>query len=214
MDTIRIIVDTLSCTDKIAFAKDTIHIRKIIINQIQTSSESSYFDIISVVSGAIAALAAMIAIIITYRSNKQERESKRPYFTLEAPGFKQIGTTLRLQITFINCGNHPANKFKGEIIIFQEDLMNGNKIEIDVVNDIPANSPTPYYNDSIGLSANMPKHFIYCEVSYLDPILLKEYRQKFYMKWNGVLNGITHPDFVHVNTDEKTIMKDYLKNNA
>lgn len=214
MDTIRSIVDTISSIDTITFVQDTTHIQKIIIEQIQTSSESGDFAIISVVSGAIAALAAMIAIILTYRSNKQERESKRPYFTVEAPGFKQIGTALRLQITFINSGNHPAKEFNGEIRIFQEDLMNENKIDIDVVNDIPANSPTPYYNDSIGLGTNMPKHFIYCNISYLDPILQKEYMQEFFMKWNGVQNGSTHPDFVHVNTDEKTIIETYIKNNA
>lgn len=121
MDTIKNIIDTIIFTGTIVIVKDTTHVQKIIIDQIQTSSASGNFDTISVISGAIAALAAMIAIFLTYRSNKQERESERPYITIEAPGFKQIGTALRLQITFINCGNHPASMFKGVIRIFQED---------------------------------------------------------------------------------------------
>ncbi len=214
MDTIKSIIDTIAFTGTIVIVKDTTHVQKIIIDQIQTSSASGNFDTISVISGAIAALAAMIAIFLTYRSNKQERESKRPYFTIEAPGFKQIGTGLRLQITFINCGNHPANMFKSVIRLFQEDLKNENKIDIDVVNDIPANSPTPYYNDSVGLGPNMPKHFIFCSISYRDPILKKEYVQSYYMKWDGLINGQTHPDFTHVNTTEKKIIENYIKNNA
>lgn len=204
MDTIRNIVDTIT------FVQDTAHIHKIFIDQIQTSSESGNFGIISVVSGAIAALAAMIAIILTYRSNKQERESKRPYFTIEAPGFKHKNTDLMLQITFINSGVHPAKNFKGEIRMFSDDLKNENKIDIDVVNDIPPNSPTPYYNDGIELADNMPKHFVFCNISYSDPILKKEYIQSFYMKWDGVTNKLTQPDFTHVNTIDKNIIEKYL----
>lgn len=98
--------------------------------------------------------------------------------------------------------------------LWSTHLKNENKIDIDVVNDIPANSPTPYYNDSVGLGANMPKHFIFCSISYRDPILKKEYIQSYYMKWDGVINGQTLPDFTHVNTTEKMIIENYVKNNA
>tara|TARA_B110000902_G_C14051698_1_gene491950 strand:- start:107 stop:751 length:645 start_codon:yes stop_codon:yes gene_type:complete len=214
MDTTTIVIDTLQSMDTIEIFQDSIHIHKIILDHTQVTGDSDTFGIVSVVSGAIAALAALIAIYLTTRSNKQERESKRPYFTIEAPGFKQIGENLRLQITFINSGNHLANKFKGQIRIFQEDLKNENKIDIDVVNDIPANSPTPYYNDDIGLGKNMPKHFIFCVISYFDPILRKEYSQNFYMKWDGVNDGLTQLDFTHVNTTQKEIIEKYIKNNA
>ena len=60
----------------------------------------------------------------------------------------------------------------------------------------------------------MPKHFIFCSISYLDPLLKKEYFQSFFMKWDGVVNGKTHPDFTHVNTKEKEIIKEYIKNNT
>lgn len=214
MDSITSTNDTLSLTDTITMVQDTAQIHRIIIEPIQSSSSSGNFELIGVISGAIAALAALTAIYLTYRNNKRDREAKRPYFTLLAPGFKQIENRLRLQITFINNGNHPAKEFKGEIRIFQEDLSNVVKIDIDIVNDIPTNSPTPYYNDSVGLGNNMPRHFIYCGISYLDPILKKKYHQEFFMKWHGVQDGQTHPDFVQIDTSEKKIIEEYIKNNA
>jgi len=214
MDSIISKIDTLSLTDTITMVKDTIQTKKTLIEQIQVSSSSSNFELIGVISGAVAALAALTAIFLTYRSNKLDRESRRPYFTLSSPGFKKISNNLRLQITFENNGTHPAKKFKGEIRIFQDNLENEVKIDIDIVNDIPANSPTPYYNDSVALGNNMPKHFIFCKISYLDPILRKEYNQEFFMKWHGVKNGTTHPDFVQIDTNEKKIVEEYIKNNA
>ncbi len=207
-------IDTVFLTNTIASIKDSIETHKIVIEQIQSNGSSNNFELIGVLSGAIAAIAALIAIFLTYRNNRLERNSKRPYFTLLAPGFKQLQNILRLQITFINNGLHPAKNFKGAIRIFQEDLSNEARVDIDIVNDIPSNIPTPYYNDSIGLGANMPTHFIYCIISYLDPILQKEYNQEFFMKWNGVQNGTMHPDFVHVNTDEKAVIAEYIKNSA
>jgi len=32
------------------------------------------------------------------------------------------------------------------------------------------------------------------------------------MKWDGVRNGITHPDFVHVGIEESNNIENYLKN--
>ena len=201
-------------SDIITIVQDIVQIHRIFIEPIQLSSTSANFELIGVVSGTIAALAALAAICLTYLNNKRDREAKRPYFTIAAPGFKQIENNLRLQITFINNGNHPAKDFKGEIKIFQEDLLNVVEIDIDIVNDIPANSPTPYYNDSVVLSDNMPRHFIYCGISYLDSILKKKYHQEFFMRWDGVQNMVTQPDFVHVDTSEKKIIEGYIKSKA
>lgn len=207
-------IDTAFLSDTITTLNDSVQTHRIVIENIQSSNSSNNFELIGVISGAVAAIAALFAIFLTYRSNKLDRESKRPYFTLLAPGFKQIQDALRLQITFINNGTHPAKKIKSEIRIFQEDLLKEVRIKIDIVNDIPSNTPTPYYNDDVVLGINMPKHFIYCVISYLDPILGKEFNQEFFMKWDGIQNGKTHPDFVHIDTNEKIIIEDFIKNNA
>lgn len=204
----------LPLNDTLTIVQDTEQIHRIFIEPIKLSSTSGDFETIGVVSGAIAALAALATICLTYHNNKRDREAKRPYFTIVDPGFKQIKNNLRLQITFINNGNHPAKEFKGEIQIFQEDVLNVVKIDIDIVNDIPPNYPTPYYNDSVVLTVNMPRHFIYCNISYLDPILKKKYHQEFFMKWDGVQNWVTHPDFVHVDKSEKNIIQGYVKSNT
>lgn len=213
-DKIESKIDTISYIDSLVFVQDTTNINKVVLDQIQTSSEYGNFEIISVVSGAIAALAAMIAVILTFLSNKQERKSKRPYFTLKEPGFKRIDNGSRLQVTFINCGMHPAKQFKGELKFIEENFQNENNIKIDVVNDIPADLPTPYYDDNIVLEKNMPVHFIYCKISYEDPILHKDFEQEFFMKWGGVQNGSYQPDFVHMNSDEKKDVETYLRINT
>ncbi|MGE5456873.1 MAG: hypothetical protein ACM3RX_00810 [Methanococcaceae archaeon] len=205
--------DIVNILDSLISAKDSLqshNIRSYIIE----SSTTNYMTVISVLSGAIAALAALLSIILTYKIHKSDRDSKRPYFTISSPGFKPMSGLLRLQITFLNIGVHPAKYFKGEIRIFQEDLENESKLPIDVVNDITSNSPTPYYNDSVRLGNNMPKHFIYCKINYFDPLLNKNFEQEFYMKWDGVTNGFTHPDFVHVNTTECEKMNSYLTQKA
>lgn len=168
------------------------------------------FEFVSVISGVIASISALISINLTYQSNKKERESKRPYFTIKAPGFKQLDKCLRFQITFFNCGVNTAHSFKGEIRIFDINFENEIKIDIDVVNDIPKDIPTPYYNDSIILNTEMPKHYIFCNIFYNDTISHKKYNQIFFMKWDGVKNGKFLPDFNHVNSQEKKLVEDFI----
>lgn len=212
MDSILGIIDTIFSADTLLKINDYLQLNDKIMEELNSNHSTNYVQLVSVISGAIAALAALVAIYLTFISQKTEREYKRPYFVIEAPGFKPLDKAIRLQITFINNGVNPAKDFNGEIRIFQMDLKNEIKIDIDVVNDIPQNSPTPYYYDNVILGSNMPKHYIYCNISYLDPISKKTYKQEFFMKWDGVLNGYTYPDFVHVNKTDKEIIEKYIKN--
>jgi hypothetical protein len=208
MEALNSIIDTISYAKTALLIKDTSNVHNIISDQIQTSSAS---DIVSSVSAAIAALAAMIAIIITYISSKQERESKRPYFTILEPGFQVMSTNYRIQITFMNIGSHPAQNFHLKIQILSADFKDDQpQVNLHLVNDIPTNTPTPYYSDNIVLNPNMKEHFIICRWSYSDPILKKEFYQEYYMKWNGSLNENWILSFNHASTEEKNSIDDYL----
>lgn len=52
---------------------------------------------------------------------------------------------------------------------------------MSISNEIPNNSPTPWYYDNLHLSENMPPKFIVVIIRYSDPILEKEFNQQFYM---------------------------------
>jgi len=177
-------------------------------------SNNDLYTTISAIAAAVSAIAALITIIIAVKSQRAERNKNRPYFIIEAPGFKPLPNhLLRLQITFINKGRNPASNFNGAIRMFDTNYSNENEIVFDVVNDIPSDSPTPYYNDGIGLPLNLPPHFIYCEINYTDNLLNAEYSQRYFMKWDGVQQGATHPDFVHTNKEEKTKIEEYIRKN-
>jgi hypothetical protein len=163
--------------------------------------------IVSAVSGMISALAAMFAVYQAVTAQRAEREAKRPYFTIEAPGIKALPSSppYRIQITMRNVGVHPAAVLQGKILFVDAALATrpAYNFEFSVANDVPSGSPTPWYNDSLMLPNNVPPMYIILAISYRDDILGRTYSQGFYMRWHGVENGQTHPDFVHVSTSEK-----------
>jgi hypothetical protein len=84
-------------------------------------------------------------------------------------------------------------------------------VDLSISNEIPSNSPTPWYYDNLNLPENMPPKFIVVVIRYNDPILEKKFDQQYYMKWHGVNNGVTHPDFVHTSIEESDRLLKYLK---
>lgn len=89
------------------------------------------------------------------------------------------------------------------ISIFDQSLKEKPQFVSDfsIANEIPHDSPTPWYNDSVILPNNINPQYIALQINYYDPILKESYYQIFYMKWDGVKNGITHPDFVQVSIE-------------
>jgi len=101
----------------------------------------------------------------------------------------------------------------GSIKIFDQSLKKIPQFSVifSIANEIPKDLPTPWYYDSLILPNDVYPQFIVFEVKYYDPILEENYHQRFYMKWSGVRNGITEPDFVHVNIDDKIKIENYIK---
>lgn len=171
--------------------------------------------IVATISGAIAAIAALLTVYQASSSSKEERESKRPYFTLSAPGIKPLPQSppFRIQLTMNNIGVHPAYDLIGKVLIMEKSLTNPPAFTFDfsVANEIPAETPTPWYNDALYLPANVPPHYVVLAIKYYDPILKRFFTQMFFMKWDGVINGQTQPDFVHVSKEEKSKLFNHLK---
>jgi hypothetical protein len=172
--------------------------------------------IVSAVSGMVAALAATFTVYQAATAARKDREAKRPYFTIEAPGIKPLPSSppYRIQITLQNVGAHPATALEGKVLFVDAALAAkpAHSFDFSVANDVPSGSPTPWYNDSLMLPDNVPPMYVILAVLYRDDIIGRTYSQAFYMKWQGVENGKTHPDFVHVSASEKVRIEEAVRN--
>lgn len=173
------------------------------------------WTVVSAVASSLAAIAALITVKLLINARKEELEVKRPYFTISKPGIKQLPNSppYRIQITMENVGVHIAQNNKINIYFIDSALARepDHSNEHSIANDIPPNSPTPWYVDTLLLPPNMPPKYIVVMIEYEDPILKKKYSQRFYMKWSGVENGKTHPHFTHVDIEEKKRIIQYFE---
>jgi len=173
------------------------------------------WEAIANIAGVITTIVALITVYISIISLQKEKYFNRPYFVIKEPGIRplQVSPPYRIIITLYNTGNHPAIDLTGSIKILDQSM---NKLPqfnfmFSVANEITKDLPTPWYNDGLLLQNNVDPQFIVLDVKYYDPILEENYHQRFYMKWSGVKNGITEPDFVHVNIDERNKIENYIK---
>ncbi len=173
------------------------------------------WTVITALSGAVTSIAALFIVIYTMTTWKEQIESNRPYFTITKPGIIQLqqGPWHRLQITMENIGVRPAYDLYGKIFIMDKNLISEPRFafELSIANEIPAKIPTPWHNDSLRLSTNIPPQYIVLAIEYSDPILKKSFDQIFYMKWNGVTEGQPDSNFVYMSIDEKMKIEDRIK---
>jgi hypothetical protein len=166
------------------------------------------------VSALLAALAAYFAVYQASESRKNDLAAKRPYISVKEPGIKPLPTSppYRIQITMINAGMHPADELVAKLIITDQSLDRPPTLQIafSIGNEIPTDSPTPWYNDSLKMATDVPPQFIVLGITYRDPILDRRYQQIYTMRWDGVTKGSTHPDFTHVSREERNQILDHL----
>ena len=166
-------------------------------------------------SGAVTSIVALFIVIYIITTWKEQIESNRPYFTITKPGIIKLpqSTRHRIQITMENIGVRPAYDLYGKIFIMDEKLRSEPQfaLELSIANEIPAKTPTPWHDESLQLSKNVPPQYIVLAIEYSDPILKKSFDQTFYMKWNGVIEGQPDSNFVYVSMDEKLKIEDRIK---
>jgi len=172
--------------------------------------DPNFWAAVSAVGGAVSALAALATIRQSSISSREARDAQRPYFLLEGPGIKHLPQSppFRVILPVRNIGVRPATQFEGRIYIVPilQGVPPAMDLRFSVANPIPQNSPTPWYNDTLVLPDQCPPHFVFLGIEYIDPLSGRHYHQSFYMRWDGVQNGSTQPDFVHVTAQEKAIM--------
>jgi len=136
---------------------------------------------------------------------------KPAHFELREPGFKPLPNSppFRLMIQMINTGGRSAYGLEYQIVMVdQKNHIVSHNESGSAGGEIPPNSPTPYYNDSIKFPLNMPAQFIILCLHYKDTEDSKTIKtQMFYMQWPGVINGTTSPDFTYVSIEQEKELK-------
>ena len=98
----------------------------------------------------------------------------------------------RVIIPLQNVGQNPASRLKAKLLFVSRTLnedpwQQANMSEI--ADDIPNGEQSPWYFDDFYMPENLPPMFIFLRITYGDPTKgNREYIQKFYMRWEGVLN--------------------------
>lgn len=169
-------------------------------------ANGNFWAAISSIGGSVSAIAAFIIVWNSRQANKEALEALRPYFMLEAPGIKQLpgSPPFRVLLTLKNIGGRVANNLDGRIYIVDNQPNSRPILDLafSVANDIPPQSPTPWYNDTLQLAAQLPPHYVILGIRYQDHIMNRKLKQLFCMRWDGVNNGIFQPDFVHISSSE------------
>jgi hypothetical protein len=136
---------------------------------------------------------------------------KPAHFELRAPGFKQLPNSppFRLMIPMINTGDRSAFDLEYRILIIgQTNNIVSADLSGSVGGEIPPNSPTPYWNDSVFLPVNQPPQYIILRLRYKETEGSKTIKtQVIYMQWSGVENGKTSPDFTYVSIEQEKEVK-------
>ena len=144
------------------------------------------------------------------------KPDKPAHFELKEPGFKPLPNSppFRLMIQMINTGGRSAFDLEYQLLMIdQESHVVARNISGSVGGEIPPNSPTPYYNDSIVFPMNVREQFIILCLHYKDAEDSKITRtQIFYMQWSGVINGKTEPDFTYVSIEQEKELKSLVDN--
>lgn len=178
-------------------------------------SNDKMWTALSAVAAAVAAVAAMVTVFQAKVSRTEDLAAKRPYFTLVDPGIKSLPQSplFRILLTMQNIGVHPASDLDGKILFVNSKFSKPPEpvFDFSVANDIPTQTPTPWYNDSLFLPPDAPVMYVVLTIRYCNPILQRDHSQAFFMRWNGAQGGKTDPNFVHVSSEEKKRLEQHLR---
>ncbi len=183
--------------------------------QISLLTNEKTWTVITALAGAIAAIMAMLTVYHSRVSWQEERGSKRPFFVVEEPGIRVLAKSppYRIQVTIKNIGIHPATEFEGRILILKSDLSGQPDVDINfsIANALPINSPNKWFRDDVQLPKNLPAQFVILAMKYKDPMINKVFNQIYFMKWKGIKENKTYPDFIHASREEAKTITNHLR---
>lgn len=177
---------------------------------------AKWSSIIATIGTSILALTATITVTVTLNAWKIDRESSRPYLSLQESPKVELKSGLKFEFKFNNVGIHPAVNLASRTIVFEQELKN-NPIQNDpyyLVNEIPQDmsSSLVIALDSYEVDISEPDvrpYYIVVHLEYADPIITQQYQQTLYYRWDGIDRGEVQP-VVHVEVREKENIDGYF----
>ncbi len=175
---------------------------------------------VSAIAAMISAFAAVWAVKTVKALNDQQIKNERPYFVAGELGFKKLpgSSKFRLMFRVTNTGKRPSKNLRMKAIFIADQNKDGHDAclfpvsECEVAQEIPPNSPTPWYFDAVKLPQNHPPCLIFFGIVYDDIVGSLNYRQQFFMKWDGITNGDFYPDFTYATPEQGEYMTGMLLN--
>lgn len=174
-------------------------------------------SIIATLGTMTLAITATITVFITLNAWKIDRESARPYLSLQDSPKVEDKSGLSFEFKFSNVGTHPAINLASRTLVFLQN-MDEPPIHDDqyhLVNEIPKNMTTSMVIALESLEVadyelERNPSYIVVHLEYEDPITKGQYTQTLYYRWDGIEGGDLK-SAIHVEVKEMEWITQYFK---
>lgn len=174
-------------------------------------------SIIATLGTMTLAITATITVFITLNAWKVERESARPYFSLQEAPKVEGKSGISFEFKFSNVGIHPATNLASRTLVFLQDMDDAplHDDQYQLVNEIPKDMTTSMVialeaSEAADHELEQNPSYIVVHLQYEDPIIKRRYNQTLYYRWDGK-NGDEYHPLVHVEAKEMEKITEYFK---
>ncbi|MBW2641543.1 MAG: hypothetical protein JRE10_15655, partial [Deltaproteobacteria bacterium] len=149
------------------------------------------WTVVAAIASSIAAIAALLAIFQTSSILKSERDFRRPYLKIYEATMQKIDkeNTFTFKVALENIGIDPLRDPQMKLLVknisLDKDLFN---VFYSYAGDTPPGGTLSFVRRSIKSSEITDNaYYVILVFRYKDPILEKEFAQRYFLKWRTEL---------------------------
>jgi hypothetical protein len=122
-----------------------------------------------------------------------------------------------IHFNFINIGGRPAANVHGKVYFVDEKMTIPPTVNLDITtsNVVPPNQSRSWHFTNKKISHSLAFHYVAILFKYSDIATNENYRDVFYLKWNGPQENVVLWDFSEAELVEKgkieKVLREYLK---
>ncbi len=174
-------------------------------------------SIIATIGTMTLAITATITVFITLNAWKVDRESARPYLSLQDSPKVEEKSGLSFEFKFSNVGTHPAINLASRTLVFLQEMeqLPLHDDQYHLVNEIPKDMTTSMVialesSEVADFELDRNPTYIVVHLYYEDPIIKGQYTQTLYYRWDG-REGEDLKPVIHVEVKEMEWITQYFK---